>query len=160
MGVTKLQVRGLFSTLSCIQHENIPMNGMAKKITHRSCQGCSSKLGGVYTPRGSRCKKCLKLYLRALQKLGDRKRGSDKDQKDVCRSDRKRGIRLYVSDMLVDRPTTMQPVRQKMGVRRIPILDNQAIIACKNYLPLVGWSTVGRIDRWMVGGWIHSRSDG
>ena len=45
-----------------------------------------------------------------------------------------------------------------MGVRQIPILENQARIACKNFLWLVCRRSFGRIDGWVVGGWIYSRS--
>ena len=48
-----LQVGYLGSTLSCIQHDNMPINDMAKQITSGAfpdlVRGCSSKLGGVYS---------------------------------------------------------------------------------------------------------------
>ena len=34
------------------------------------------------------------------------------------------------------------------------------MVVCKNCLWLVGWSTVGLIDRSMVGGWIYSKPVG
>ena len=42
-----------------------------------------------------------------LQKLDDWERGSYLDQMDKCGSDGEVGVRLYVSNMLVGRPTTM-----------------------------------------------------
>ena len=45
----------------------------------------------------------------------------------------------------------------KMGVRRIPIPEIQAMIACKNCVWLV---FCGRSDRLIVGGWIYSKPVG
>ena len=47
-----------------------------------------------------------------------------------------------------------------MGVRRIPIPEIQAMIACKNCVWLVGWFAVGQIYGLSVVGFIASRSDG
>ena len=51
------------------------------------------------------------------QKLGDWKGGSDEDKMDKHGSDGEVCVcvRFYVSDMLVSRPTAMQPARQKGG---------------------------------------------
>ena len=48
----------------------------------------------------------------------------------------------------------------KMGVRGIPITENQTIVAHKNCICLVGWRYVGWKDLWSVVGFIASRSDG
>ena len=61
-------------------------------------------------------------------------------QTEKCRSDWEVGVSLYVACMLVE--TAMQ------------------CNGCLWELSLVGWSTVGRMDRSMVGGWIYSKPVG
>ena len=142
--------RGSESTVSCIQHENILINDRTKQITTTVHRRRSQILSGdyeeayraVYTPRGLG-KQCCKLdqWLTVTcghesgippQKLSDWKVGSDEGTDGEVQVRRKSGG-TFVCCLYACR-YSYAAGQIKMGVRRIPIPEIQAMVVCKNCL--------------------------